>query len=585
MKLRFWKFKNQKSSNLFNLATLFCIGLTLVLIACGSTSPNNQSTSLKTEATTLTENNTNTAQSNNTKSSALGTNLSGVRDWSTEMPFLDAFKSSRKWITQCASEEPGCNSSWDTHEEDKLDLDESGWVKSLPAPENSLEYTRVGTLLLRGVDPYPSGKYVVLYEGEGTIEYKFDAQKDEAASQPGRDVINVNPSPNGIHLIIASTDPNKTGNYLRNIRVVLAKNEDSYQSQIFNPKFIDKIKKFSAVRFMDWMDTNNSLQSEWANRPKVEDASYGYEKGVPIEIMVALANRLKVDPWFNIPHRATDEYITNFARLVKEKLDPNLTIYLEYSNEVWNPQFKQFHWLKENGLISKASPYQSYGVRTAQICDSWKSVFEQESKRIKCVMGTQTVNPWVAQQALNCDQWQESPCYKHGIDALAIASYFAGGLGRPEYESAIDSWLNNPKVDEFEQGITQLKNGSVFGKEEYSVKGLKPLFEDYSKIAQDKGLELVVYEGGTHVVGRGGVENNEKLTEFFIKLHRKPELYDIYTEMLEAWKSSQGTRTLFMHFTDIGKPSKWGSWGALEHVEQDGSPRYDALIDFIDKNA
>jgi len=38
-----------------------------------------------------------------------------------------------------------------------------------------------------------------------------------------------------------------------------------------------------------------------------------------------------------------------------------------------------------------------------------------------------------------------------------------------------------------------------------------------------------------------------------------------------------------MHFVDVGQPSKWGSWGALEYLDQDGSPKYNALIDFINR--
>jgi len=30
-------------------------------------------------------------------------------------------------------------------------------------------------------------------------------------------------------------------------------------------------------------------------------------------------------------------------------------------------------------------------------------------------------------------------------------------------------------------------------------------------VAQKKGLMLVAYEGGQHIVGSGGVENNQKL--------------------------------------------------------------------------
>ncbi|MGR4052064.1 hypothetical protein, partial [Kosakonia cowanii] len=33
---------------------------------------------------------------------AIGTNLYGIADWSTEVPFLDLFKSARAWIPQCA---------------------------------------------------------------------------------------------------------------------------------------------------------------------------------------------------------------------------------------------------------------------------------------------------------------------------------------------------------------------------------------------------------------------------------------------------------------------------------------------------
>jgi len=78
------------------------------------------------------------------------------------------------------------------------------------------------------------------------------------------------------------------------------------------------------------------------------------------------------------------------------------------------------------------------------------------------------------------------------------------------------------------------------------------------------------------------VENNEKLTKFFMELNRRPEMYDIYTQLLNSWKQAGGS--LFMHFVDVGGFSKWGSWGALEYVEQKGSPKYDALMDFIDKN-
>ena len=50
------------------------------------------------------------------------------------------------------------------------------------------------------------------------------------------------------------------------------------------------------------MATNDSEQSAWKDRPKVSDARWS-GKGVPLEIMVELANRLKTEPWFTLPHK------------------------------------------------------------------------------------------------------------------------------------------------------------------------------------------------------------------------------------------------------------------------------------------
>jgi len=39
-----------------------------------------------------------------------------------------------------------------------------------------------------------------------------------------------------------------------------------------------------------------------------------------------------------------------------------------------------------------------------------------------------------------------------------------------------------------------------------------------------------------------------------------------------------------MHFLDISQYSKWGSWGSLEYLEQPDSPKYNALLKFIEQN-
>jgi hypothetical protein len=514
------------------------------------------------------------------ETASVGINLSGISDWSTQIPFLDVFRASRRWVPQCSSQDPGCDDSWGTEEDDLLDLDEHGWVKSLPAPEDPPIYTRVGTLMLRDLGRYPGGKYVVLYEGEGTIEYKFDARKNVAESAPGRDVIDVTPSNAGIYLLITATDPNKTGNYIRNIHVVPASDEANYESRIFNPTFLERIRAFKSIRFMGWMETNDSTQREWNQRPDLETASYS-SPGVPVETMVALVNQLAIEPWFNMPHMATDEYITRFAEYVRDYLNPELKVYVEYSNEVWNPQFEQFHWVLEQSRQEwgQESPYQWYGKRTAETCDIWKRTFGEANDRVICVMGTQSSVPDRGEQALTCRLWSEAPCYKHGIDVFAITGYFGGYFGKPEHEQEVQSWLSEPDGG-FSKFFTDLKENAFLNEG-----GLQSTFDRMQRnqeLARRYGLGLVAYEGGQHVIGIQQVRNNEAIVNFFAEANRHPEMYDIYTRLLNEWQRLGGG--LFMHFTDIGRPSRSGSWGALEHVEDTGSPKYDALMDFIDRH-
>ncbi len=520
-----------------------------------------------------------------TEGLGLGTNLAGIADSSTQIPFLDAFKSARRWITQC---QPGtdCEGVWDTEEYDQLDLDEYGWVKSLPAPADAPRYSQVSTLLFREMSRYPGGTYVVLYEGEGEIAYQFDAKKDEAQSKLGRDVIQVTPSDGGIYLSIRSTDPNKTGNYIRNIHVVPIEHESTFQKEIFNPLFLERIKKFGTIRFMDWMGTNNSQQQEWSNRPQVDDATYAI-KGVPIEIMVELANRLHAHPWFNIPHLATDEYMNNFAKLVKERLDPQSKVYVEFSNEVWNWMFAQAQYALKQGKArwgeDKGDAYmQWYGMRTAQMSDIWKSVFGNQRDRVISIISTQTSWKGLEASALDCSLWVaegNKPCYQHQIDAYAITGYFSGNLGIPQNQGIVEGWLKdgNQAAD---RAWTQIKQGGVIPNQSDadSLTDTAAYFNFHQQIAKQKGLKLVVYEGGQHLVN----SNSDKLTDFFIKLNRDPKMHDLYSQLLESWKQAGGY--VFMSFSDITPPTKWGSWGVLEHVDQTGSPKYDALINFIDRN-
>lgn len=117
---------------------------------------------------------------------------------------------------------------------------------------------------------------------------------------------------------------------------------------IFNPIFLRRLKPFSVLRFVDWQVTNDSALQTWSQRTEVTDRTQAVAHGVAIEHMIDLCNGLRSDPWFSMPHQGDDDFIRRFAELVEARLEPGRRVYIEYSNEVWNPQFKQHGWVAQH---------------------------------------------------------------------------------------------------------------------------------------------------------------------------------------------------------------------------------------------
>src|SRR5262249_28998676 len=113
---------------------------------------------------------------------------------------------------------------------------------------------------------------------------------------------------------------------------------------------------------------------------------------------------------------------------------------------------------------------------------------------------------------------------------------------------------------------------------------LVDLTRRYRALADSRGLALVAYEGGQHMVGLYGAINDPALNALFDAFNRDPRIGPLYLDYLAGWKAAGGE--LFVHFNDIGRFGKWGRWGALEYVAQprQAAPKFDALQIFIEKN-
>lgn len=532
------------------ISVLIIAGLLLVLATHGTAADQATINKRHTTVTNMTN-----------QRSPMGINLAEIADYSASLPFVDLFHSARPFPQD-------------------LDLDKHGWVRSLKKGQSASTYLNWDI-----PGKYPGGVYKVFYEGTGKINYGAAAKA--ISHKPGLDLLAVDASKGGIQLTITETDPN---DYIRNIRVIMPGGvcdnqplkpvrsrinckkatfipfEKYYIKNRFNPALLKFLQPFKVLRFMDMMKTNNSEVSSWQDRTPLDAATWSQESGAPIEVMVDLANQLHADPWFNMPHKADDDYIRHFAKYIKKNLRPDLKIYIEYSNETWNSQFKQTHYVNEQGqkLGLDTNLWQGgqryYSQRAVEIFTIWEEVFKGTNRLVR-VLATQAANAYFADLVLN-----HNDAYKQ-TDALAIAPYFGAYLGLPQ------------------ANVGQESVGSLFTR--IRKKALPEAIDwinKNAKVAKKYHVDLIAYEGGPHLTGVLGEENNDKLNKLFDRANRNTQMRASHARYFDAWRKAGGK--LFVYFSAPGQYTKWGRWGITEslYASRKDSPKYDAVMRFIENN-
>lgn len=539
----------------------------------------------------------------------LGFGLTGIADYAPNSPFLDVFKTSRDFF----GHEPGRYGGVDHAELVAAGVfDAQGWPTFIP---EGIE--KIGTLILTELPTEmtdAAGRYRITWDGEGDLRPGLSARNIVLGE--GEAWFDYTPDGTGLVSIdIFETDPMGTGNHLRNISVVKHEHIDAFEaSALFNPDWIEVIKDAHALRFMDWMQTNNSDVTTWQDVPSPNDASWS--GGVPLETMIALANQTGTDPWFNIPHLADESYIRAFATQVRETLDPSLKAYFEFSNEVWNFQFAQANHAHIDGAQrfpgETAAWVQNYAADAVSMARIIDDIFAADAGRAVKVIATQTGWLGLEEPILQAPAWvAEDPTANAAphtyFDAYAVTGYFDGGLGRDQKPLTVKAWLAESleratasadtqglvgtarqkfiEAHRFDHATTlaidELRDGSVTGNSAGSLLDLQAQFAYHRQVAETHGLALVMYEGGTHVVGVGQWQNDEELTEFFTHLNYTPEMGGLYAELLQMWSDEGGT--LFNAFTAVGRPSQFGSWGHLRFLGDETS-RMDAIDAFLVAN-
>lgn len=531
-------------------------------------------------------------QTEDNRDSLMGLNLGFF--WGSEWITTNVFRYTRPFIEV---EQP-----WDWNGDPPASLDENGY------PTAVTEGMRCKAVV--GMGEYPNGDYTLYYDGEGTVE--ITQGPVVVSSEPGKIVFTYsNNVPGGLryfHIDILETNAQ---DHVRNIRVFMPMDEwtevpydESHPDYPFHPLFLERLAPFKCIRPMAMTFTNGSLANNWDNRHTWNTVAWSNEGnrdagppydgrygGPPYEFFIALANKLQADYWVNMPHFADDAYMRNFAKLLAENLDPNLRVYIEYSNETWNsaPGFWQYYDIWDLGHEAGIPGTEGWQVvpkytvqRSVQMFKIFEEVYGEDAmgRRVVRVLPTLTGDGWPTQDILfteldeNLEYVASGGTPAHAFaDALAVAPYFSGDYNDDPPPT------DTPWEDFFADLEEAMFRGPPEPRNMHWLSQTRKLLDDNSI-----DLDLICYESGQHLVDYSGGENARKA--HIRAANRHPLMGDLYKTYYDFVRS-QGV-TLNCHYTSFApyNEGETGTFGIMEYTDQDlaTAPKYTATVEWNAEN-
>ena len=548
----------------------------------------------------------------------LGIGLSGAGDWALE--FVNAAQYATEWLRLDGSPAAVDVNGWPTEDAQSCLFDLRLFGAWWGAPYDDGEERQ----------PDVSGTYKLRFNGHaelrsaepGELFVISNQHYDEARNLTTADVYikgsydlkdpeNSNNVGVGEHSGLLALEFNNTDNGIQNLTLIRPDYHDRSE-QTFTDEFLASLVPFPVLRFMDWTLTNNSnpyQKDPWpsnitrwdTNRNRITDATqrnWGNRRNQTAwEYVIELSNAAEKDPWICIPVSADDDYIKKLAILMHsgidmgsvdvsgdynladgvktcEPLNPNLKIYLEHSNEVWNYGFSQYSYNKmaaqedaeneESLLSSDHQPDEEelarrrHMNRVIDIGHIFAEVFADQIGKGPMLDKIRPIyshwfsfidTQWEAQLKWASKHWK--PLNEH-LYALGGAPYFHLNGSLTEGES-VDDILEHAEesIEENSKRVSLIE------------------------LADEYGLKAVCYEGGPDSGGGKTINIQNR-----IRANRDPRIQDlIQMDLAENWFDIGGD--IFIYFQLSGRCSRHGSWGAIEDVKHLDTPKYQALLDLI----
>jgi putative intracellular protease/amidase len=511
---------------------------------------------------------------------SVGMNLDWIADYEPAWMFKDAFQKSRTWQSYDFNTVTRAQTQG-TH---ALHADADGWPTQLDSWTNDagqLVQQRLQSGMFGGTNAaHPAGTYRAEWAGTGTVNFLGDATVASRGDLPdGRHFANLTVTPTNAGIFVR-LDTMDSANPIRDMHVWMPDyNGESIVGDVwrpgssespFHPLFLERLRPFDTLRFMQTANTITSDEVNWSDRRPVtaaRQAVFGtdFQNGLSIEYQIELANELHKNVWFNMPHMANDDYVRNYATLVRDTLDPSLIAYVEWSNELWNwaPGFEPHYWARAQADAEGVRIEEIVARETVRDFDIWSQVFAGQEGRIVRTVGGFHASP-------GAYGWNANVLSRMNghFDALAVAPYISPP--RTVRETYTTSTTVDQVIADTQANIAPVAD---------LVRRCADMLRQYeAQLGRD--LKLVTYEGGTHL----DIPNGAAYRQAFFEAAVDPRMHGIVTDYLHAMENAGVDLFNYYKFTDRRVPSmKNSDFGTLSRMDQDlaTAPRYRALVDFI----
>ncbi len=474
----------------------------------------------------------------------------------------------------------------------QVPCDEQGYPLSVPFTNKSTgeEETKITYLIANFPSPtlFEDSVYVLKWDGEGEFQISSwfprsvtaaDCQNEDpyhrtcypVKSSSGRMEFKIkyNPDDQKFRNIQFELKSSTKGNHVRNIRLYLKSFENAYENEgkVFNPLYLEKLEPFYMIRFMGAFKTNNCSFRTWDHHTPKDywnQSSGPHNQGLSYEWAVELCNKAQKHLWFNVPHAADEYSIRRMAEIVRDNLDPNLMVYLEYSNETWNcapPYREQFEYVKSRG-----GWVDGHVKLSMNMFNIWKDVFGRERHRIKHVMATYGFD----------GKRRVEECGLENFDVYSPTYYWNATKDDKE------EWDENTSVDEM---ISSIQNNIRGGP--WYQKMLK-----YSNQARLYGKELYCYEGGMGGDPGDSIPSRWSVPVYpywrsFQKLQKDPRLVPFIHELVDSLTSlgySGGNELSltgsWQYHPITRRISFWGMINDLYDIKEE-FPKFQGMMDKV----